>query len=151
MKNVTGTFLVNWKFILQFQWAAPLNLPVTWQWSLNFYSSLSISFLQIQQLLLCRNKCSSSRLMIKCLLKCLFITFLQYLYSLRIALKELRNCISRIIPVWLLFCSTWVYTSLHFLPILLGNSCFVFLHFLHCVEFDVTFINSITFARSLLI
>ena len=28
MCNITGTFLVNWKFILQFQWAAPLNLPL---------------------------------------------------------------------------------------------------------------------------
>ena len=53
--NITGTFLVNWKFMLQSQWAAPLNLPVTWQWSLTFYSLLSISFLQIKQLLLCWN------------------------------------------------------------------------------------------------
>ena len=50
MWNITGAFLVNWKFNLQFQWAAPLNLPVTWQWSLTFSSSLSINFLQIQQL-----------------------------------------------------------------------------------------------------
>ena len=36
-------------------------------------------------------------------------------------LKEIRNCIARIIRVRLLFCSIRVYTSLHFLPILLGN------------------------------
>ena len=37
MWNITGTFLVNWRFMLQFQWAAPLNFPVMWQWSLAFY------------------------------------------------------------------------------------------------------------------
>ena len=54
--------------------------------SLNFSLSWAINFSQIQQLLLCWNKYSSSSLMIKFLLKCLFITFLQYSYSLRIAL-----------------------------------------------------------------
>ena len=38
-----------------------------------------------------------------------------------IVLKELRNCISRIIRVRLLFCSILVYTSLYFLLILLEN------------------------------
>ena len=33
--------------------------------------------------------------------------------------KELRNCMSWIIPVWSLFCSVQVYKSLHFQPILL--------------------------------
>ena len=32
-------------------------------------------------------------------------------------LKELQNCIWWIIPVWSLFCSVWVYKSLHFPPI----------------------------------
>ena len=41
--------------------------------------------------------------------------------TLNEVLKELRNCISRIIRVWSLFCSIRVYTSLHFLPILLVN------------------------------
>ena len=36
-------------------------------------------------------------------------------------LKELRNCIPRIVSVWSLFFSIWVYKSLQFLPILLGN------------------------------
>ena len=36
-------------------------------------------------------------------------------------LKELRNRILRIIPLWSLFCSVWVYVSLHFPPILLEN------------------------------
>ena len=35
--------------------------------------------------------------------------------------KELRNCISRIVRVWSLFCSLLVYTSLHSLAILLEN------------------------------
>ena len=36
-------------------------------------------------------------------------------------LKELRNRISRIIRLWSLFCSIWIYASLHFLPILLES------------------------------
>ena len=48
--------------------------------------------------------------------------------AIKKAIKELRNCISRIIRVWSLFCSLWVYTSLHFLPILLENYfCALFL------------------------
>ena len=48
---------------------------------------------------------------------------------------KLRNCILCIIQVWLLFCSVWVYISLHFLPILLVKlvfrlSVFWFLMFL---------------------
>ena len=34
-------------------------------------------------------------------------------------LKELRNCVLRIIRVWSVFCSVQVYISLHFLPIFL--------------------------------
>ena len=34
-------------------------------------------------------------------------------------LKELRNCILRIIRMWSVFCSGQVYISLHLLPILL--------------------------------
>ena len=34
------------------QWAAPLNFPVTWQWPITFSTSLSMSFSQIQQVLL---------------------------------------------------------------------------------------------------
>ena len=63
-------------------------------------------------------------------------------------LKELWNCISRIICVWSLLCSLRVSASLHFLPVLLENYFFVFLHFLPCVKFDVTFINFITSAKS---
>ena len=53
---------------------------------------------------------------------------------------------SRPISVWSLFCAIRGYTSLHFLPILLRNLFFVFLLFLHCVEFDVNLINFIKFA-----
>ena len=52
MWNITGTFLVNWRFMLQLQWAAPLNFPVTWQWSLTFSFPSLMSFSQIQQTLL---------------------------------------------------------------------------------------------------
>ena len=46
-------------------------------------------------------------------------------------LKEIRNCISRIIRVSSLFCSIWVYSSLYFLSILLENQFFfIILHFL---------------------
>ena len=41
-----------------------------------------------------------------------------------IILKELRNCILRTILVRSLFYSIWVYTSLYFLFILLGNQFF---------------------------
>ena len=64
-------------------------------------------------------------------------------------LKELRNRISRIIRLWSLFCSIRVYASLHFLQILLENQFFIILLFLSflpvCVEFDVIFINFITY------
>ena len=51
------------------------------------------------------------------------LRFLKNLHRLSLAknLKELRNCISRITRMWPLFCSLRVYTSLHFLSILLGN------------------------------
>ena len=57
-------------------------------------------------------------------------------------LKELRNCISRIICVQSLFCSTRIYTSLHFLLILFEKLVFfVFLFFFvfstYRVEFDI--------------
>ena len=59
-------------------------------------------------------------------------------------LKVLRNRISRIIRLWSLFCSILVYASLHFL---LEN---IFLSFLPVMcQFDVIFINFITFAQSL--
>ena len=45
------------------------------------------------------------------------------------SIKELRNCILCIIPVWSLFCLVRVYKSLHFLPILLVKLGFVFLSF----------------------
>ena len=38
-----------------------------------------------------------------------------------IVLKKLQNCILYIICVWPLFCSIWVYASLHFLPSPLEN------------------------------
>ena len=50
-------------------------------------------------------------------------------------LKELRNCIPRIIRVWSLFCSMPVYRSLHFLLIFLETFFFVlrcFLCFFAC-------------------
>ena len=37
--------------------------------------------------------------------------------GLKIMLKELQTCISRIIRVWSLFCSIRVHAGLHFLPI----------------------------------
>ena len=92
MKYHRNTFLVNWRLMLKLQWAALLNFTATWQWSLTFSSSSSISFLQIQQMLLDWN-CSSSSFMIKFLLKCFFITFLQCWYSLRIALIKIIGSI----------------------------------------------------------
>ena len=68
--------LLELLFMLQLQWAAPLNLPVTWQWSLTFSSSSLMSILQIQQMLL-DWYWSSSSIMIKSLLKSFLITFLQ--------------------------------------------------------------------------
>ena len=61
--------------MLHLRCAAPLNFLVTWQWCLTFSSSWSINFLQIQQLLLYWNKCSSFSFMIKFLLKCFFHYF----------------------------------------------------------------------------
>ena len=65
------------------------------------------------------------------------------------SLKELRNCIPRIIRVWSLFCSIRVYRGLHFLPIFLENQFFLSfwafcVFWLFCVEFDVSFINFLT-------
>ena len=37
--------------------------------------------------------------------------------GLKVMLKELQTCISRIIHVWSLFCSIRVHAGLHFLPI----------------------------------
>ena len=69
--------------------------------------------------------------------------------NVKSTLKELRNRISRIIRLWSLFCSIRVYASLHFLQILLENQFFIILLFLSflpvCVEFDVIFINFITY------
>ena len=65
-----------------------MSFPVTWQWSLTFSSS-SMSFSQIQLVLLDWN-CSSSSLMIKCLLKYFFITF----FAVFILLK---NCFNKFI------------------------------------------------------
>ena len=51
--------------------------------------------------------------------------------GLNIFLKELRNRILCIICACSLFCSIWIYVSLHFLPILLKNFCLsVFCDFL---------------------
>ena len=50
--NIAGTILVNWTFMLQLQWSAPLNFPVMWQWSLILSSSFLMSSSQIQQVLL---------------------------------------------------------------------------------------------------
>ena len=55
------------------------------------------------------------------------LTFLAQLVSI---LMELRNRMSPIIRLWSLFCSIRVYTSLHFLPILLENWFFIILRFL---------------------
>ena len=49
----------------------------------------------------------------------LLIWCVSFLTHTKNSLKELRNCILWIIPVWSLFCSVRVYKSLHFLPILL--------------------------------
>ena len=45
-------------------------------------------------------------------------------------LQGLRNCIWRICHLRSLLCSIWVYTSLHFLPLLVENKTFDFLQFL---------------------
>ena len=65
-----------------------------------------------------------------------------------IALKELKSCILRIIHVWSLFCSIWVYTSLYILLVLLENWVFPFLYFLCFLSvlcflpvLDVIFVN----------
>ena len=44
MRNITGTFFVNWRFMIQSQWAAPLDFPVTGQWPLTFSLSSTIKF-----------------------------------------------------------------------------------------------------------
>ena len=58
-------------------------------------------------------------------------------------LKEMQICIWRTVLVWS-FYSTWIYTSLYFLPILLRNQ-FFFLSFcafcVFCSEFDAIFMN----------
>ena len=46
-------------------------------------------------------------------------------YFLWLCSKELWNCISCIIRMWLLFCSIRVYISPHFLPFLLRNYSFL--------------------------
>ena len=45
---------------------------------------------------------------------------------MKLFLQELRNCISRIIRVWSLFCLIRVSTSLHFRPILWKTSFCIF-------------------------
>ena len=85
--------------------------------------------------------------MLKCaaFLVCIFCEPLKYFFWDFSYLKELRNCVPRIICVWSLFYSIWVYESLHFLSILLKNffltiwAFFVFCLF--CVLFDESFIN----------
>ena len=83
--NITGPFLANWRFMLQVQRTAPVNFLVTWQWTLTFLLSSLMRFSQVHQVLLDWNCYFSSLFMIKFLLQCFFITFLQYWYSLRIA------------------------------------------------------------------
>ena len=71
--------------------------------------------------------------------------------NVNMLLKELRN-ISHIIRLWSLFCPIRFYASLHFLLTHLESFlsfCAFFLFCLLCVEFDVIFINFITFAQSL--
>ena len=46
-----------------------------------------------------------------------FITWKREIYNFTL-LEQLRKCIFRIILVWSLFCSIWVYISLRFLSIL---------------------------------
>ena len=85
-----------------------------------------------------------------CLLMCTFRNSLFWLLRIQSwRLKELRNCISRIIRVWSLFCSIRVYKSA-FSTDSSGKLVF-FLSFrafyifcLFCVEFDVSFINFLT-------
>ena len=61
-------------------------------------------------------------------------------------LKELQNCIFRIIRAWSLFCSIRIHASLHFLLILSKNLIFclaVFCIFcLYCFKLGVIFIDS---------
>ena len=52
-------------------------------------------------------------------------TKITFVYNFVAPLKELRNCILRIIRLWSVFCSVLVYISLHFLPILLVFIFFV--------------------------
>ena len=35
LRKIVGSFLGNFSFLSQLSCAAPLNLPVTWQWSFN--------------------------------------------------------------------------------------------------------------------
>ena len=67
---------------------------------------------------LCKLNVITEKLDIK--LKCQKIKIIQKMTQYDY-LKELRNRISHIISLWSLFCSIWVYASLHFLPILLEN------------------------------
>ena len=55
-----------------------------------------------------------------------------FIIAFSCSLKELRNGILRIIPVWSLFCLIRVYVALHFLQFILENLFFVFLYFLQC-------------------
>ena len=86
MTVTTSSTVKYYRFMLQVQWAAALNFPVKWQWSLTFLSLMSFSC--IQNVLLDRN-CSSSSVMITFLLKCFYITFLKY--------SLFKNCFNKFI------------------------------------------------------
>ena len=84
MWNITGIFLVNWRFMLQLQWPAPLEFLVMRQRFLTFLSSLSMSFSQMQQMLQDWNCSPSFILIIKFLLKCFF----HYFFTILILFKN---------------------------------------------------------------
>ena len=75
LRNITETFIVNLRLILQLQRAEPLYFPVIWQCYLTLLSPTSNRLSYVQHLLLNWNICSSSSDITKFLLKCFFITF----------------------------------------------------------------------------
>ena len=76
----------------QLQRVAPQSFPVTWKWFLTFSSSYSMSFSQIQQMLLDWNYSFSSR-MIKFLLKWFFYYFFTILILFKNRFKKFKSSI----------------------------------------------------------
>ena len=101
-----------------YRWALPWKLSSRKKYGL--YSCLFYSYSKIEILIniCCNRSFMHSFLYMKETAPLLVLS--QRLIN-GFSFKELRNCISRIVRVWSLFCSILVYTSLHSLAILLEN------------------------------